>query len=308
MSENTAPKRVMLVVNPKAGNVMTKTSVDELSEMFTALSCETAIYFTSPEYSAEYLVKEHAEEVDIVVCSGGDGTVNDVIKAEMQLEKRVPIGYIPAGTTNDLARSLGLPKNPKKAIRNIVEEAPLPYDVGSFNDDYFAYIAAFGAFTEVSYSTSRKAKNIFGRTAYIFSAMKALHKPKSFHVQADIDGGKYEGDYCFFAVTNSTSVAGVFRYEGDKVHFTDGKFEVLMIKSPDSLKTAIGVVLSMFNKSYKHRNIQFFHASDLTINCDVPLDWTLDGEHAHTEGTVHIANNCRAVEIIRRSRHKKEES
>lgn len=293
-------KRIMLIVNPKAGKMRSKFAVSDIAELFAKNEFEVAIYFTSLEYGAEYLVKEHAKEFDIIACCGGDGTVNEIIKGMMDIKDCPPLGYIPSGTTNDLATSLGMTTNIKKAAKAIISDDGLPFDVGSFDDDYFAYIASFGAFTEVSYNTSQRLKNIWGHAAYVFSAMKCMHRLKSYHIRVESEEKTVEGDYVFGAVTNSTSVAGVFKFERDKVDFADGKYEVLLIKHPKKLSTAIAISMSMLNKSFKNENITFFHASDIKITSDEPLDWALDGEHKRGENVVNIKNNYRAIKIIRK--------
>lgn len=299
--KNKRPKKhVMLIVNPKAGKKRSKFEVADIADLFAKSEFEVAIYFTSLEYGAEYLVKEHAHEVDIIACCGGDGTVNQIIKGMMETKKCPPLGYIPSGTTNDLAASLGMTKNFKRAAKVIISEGGLPFDIGTFDDDYFAYIASFGAFTEVSYNTSQKAKNIFGRLAYIFSAIRCMNKIKSYHVKIETEEKNIEGNYIFGAVTNSTSIAGVFKFEDDMVDFADGKYEILLIKQPKSLFKAFEICMSMFNKSYKNENITLIHASDIKITSDEPLEWALDGEHKTGGKTVKIKNNPQAIEIIRK--------
>ena len=293
-------KRVMLVVNPKAGKKRSKFAVSDIADLFAKNQFEVAIYFTSLEYGAEYLVKEHYHQYDIIACCGGDGTVNEIIKGMMETNDNTPLGYIPAGTTNDLATSLGIPKKLKRATKAIISEQAYPFDVGTFDDSYFAYIASFGAFTEVSYNTPQKAKNVFGHTAYIFAAMKCMHKIKAYHIKVETDTENAEGDYIFGAVTNSTSVAGVFKFDSDMVDFADGKYEVLLIKKPKNLLTAFKICMSMLNRSFKNENIVLFHASDIKITSEEPLDWALDGEHKRGEKVVHIKNNPQAVQIIRK--------
>ena len=293
-------KRVMLIVNPKAGKRRSKFAVSDIADMFSRAKFEVAIYFTSFEYDAEYLVKEHAKEFDIVACCGGDGTVNQIIKGMMDIENCPPLGYIPAGTTNDLAASLGMTKNFKKATKVIISEEGLPFDVGTFDDSYFAYIASFGAFTEVSYNTSQKAKNLFGRLAYIFAAVRCMSKIKSYHIKVETENENFEDNYIFGAITNSTSIAGVFKFENDMVDFADGKYEVMLIKQPKTLVGAFVTCMSMFNKSYKNDNLVMFRASDIKITSDEPLDWALDGEHKTGNTVVTIKNNPQAINIIRK--------
>ncbi len=293
-------KKMMLIVNPKAGMKYKKTSVSEIAEYFADHQYETAIYFTSPEYDAPFLVREHAKDFDILACCGGDGTVNEIVSGMMSVNCKIPLGYIPSGSTNDLAASLGISPNAKKAAKTLLTGKPKPFDVGSFDDSYFVYIASFGAFTDVSYSTPREAKNLFGHAAYMMNAVKSMSRIRPYHIKVEADGKAYEGDYIFGSITNSTSVAGTFRFENDMVDFADGKYEVMLIKRPSSLSNAAAICMSMINRSYKHENIQLFHASEITVYSDEPMDWALDGEHKKGDTTVKIRNHYRAVNIIRK--------
>lgn len=298
--KNKPKKRVMLIVNPKAGKMVSKFAVSDIADLFSKSKFEVAIYFTSLEYGAEFLVKEHAHEFDIIACCGGDGTVNSIIKGMMTVENCPPLGYIPSGTTNDLATSLGMTKNIKKATKTIISEKALPFDVGTFDDSYFAYIASFGAFTEVSYNTPQTAKNILGHSAYIMNAVKYMYKIKSYHIKIETDTKTVEDDYIFGSITNSTSIAGVFKFDTGVVDFADGKYEILLIKKPKSMFHAFQICMSMFNKSFKHNYITLFHASEIKVISEEPLDWALDGEHKTGNTTVTIKNNTHAINIIRK--------
>lgn len=303
MSKHQLPrKKIMLIVNPRAGKMQSKFALPDIVDMWYKNGYETVVYYTAADIGADELVRTHAADYDIVACCGGDGTVNNAIDGLMQMENRPPLGFIPAGTTNDLAFSLGLPKRLRRSAHLISHEKPLTFDIGSFNDDaHFAYIASFGAFTEVSYNTSQSVKNVLGHSAYIFSAMRAMPKIKSYHIRIESKELTEEGNYIFGAVTNSISIAGTFKYEKDYVKFNDGKFEVLLIKDPKNLGTAVKIGLSMLNKSYKNSYITRFHTSEIKIISDEPLDWALDGEHQSGDTMTVIKNNPQAIQII----HKK---
>lgn len=291
-----------MIVNPRSGKLRPSFSARKIAEMFSENNMEVGVFFTAPDYNADFLVKEHAKDFDIIACCGGDGTVSETIEGIMKANIDKPIGYIPAGTTNDLARSIGIPTKPEKAAKVIIARKARPLDIGSFDDSNFVYIASFGAFTEVSYATPQKAKNIFGRFAYYLGAMKYMPKIRSYHVKVETDAKNCEGDYIFGSVTNSTSVAGIFRLENDMVDFADGKYEVMLIKRPKNLYTAFMILMSMLNKTYKHENIELFRASDIKFTSDEPLDWAVDGEHKKGGTIVHIVNRPQAVKIIMKKR------
>lgn len=297
-----------MIVNPRAGRMRPKFSLANIADMFAENNMELAIYLTSADYGADLLVKEHEKECDIIACYGGDGTVSEIISGMMECGTKKPFGYIPAGTTNDLARSLKLPTNPIKAAKTIISGDVSPLDVGSFDDGYFVYIASFGAFTEVSYSTPQKFKNIFGHAAYIVNAAKYMNKLESHHMSIETENQQFEGDYVFGAVTNSTSVGGIFKFDSDFVNFSDGKYEVMLIKKPKSIATAVAILSSMINRSFKHKNIKLFHASSIKITSDTPIDWSVDGEHKIGGNTVVIKNNPRSVNIISRKNKNSDKS
>ena len=300
--KKTDRTRVLMIVNPRSGRRKPFLSAGKIADLFANRNMEVGIYFTSLDYNADYLVNEHGEEAEIVACCGGDGTISDIIKGMMKGGVQKPLGYMPAGTTNDLARSLGMQTNMMKSAKTIVYGRPRPLDVGSFDDDYFIYIASFGAFTEVSYATPQKAKNLFGRLAYLFNAFRYMNKISSHHVKVNADTRMVEGDYIFGAVTNSKSVAGIFKFDDDMVDFNDGLYEVLLIKKPKKKLEVIGILLSMLNKSYKNENITLFRASEVDFIMDEELDWAVDGECMHGGRRVHIKNNKHAVNIIMRNR------
>ena len=290
--------KVMFIVNPKSGKRRPYFSAGKIADMFAQNNMEVAVYFTAPGYKADFLVKEHINEFDIVACCGGDGTISEAISGMMECGANKPLGYVPAGTTNDLARSLNITTNMSKAAKAIITGKPQPLDVGSFDDDYFIYIASFGAFTEVSYATSQKAKNLFGRLAYIFGAVKYMHTIKSYHLKVNTDTIDTEGDYIFGALTNSTSVAGIFKFENEFVDFADGQYEVMLIRRPDNIFTAFAICMSMLNKTYGHKNIELFKASEIEFISEDPLDWAVDGEHKQGGNVVHIKNNPQAIHLI----------
>ncbi len=295
--------KVLMIVNPRSGKLRPSFSARKIAEMFSENNMEVGVFFTAPGYNADFLVKEHAKDFDIIACCGGDGTVNETITGMMEAGIHKPLGYIPAGTTNDLAHSIGIPTKPEKAAKVIIGQTARPLDIGSFDDGNFVYIASFGAFTEVSYATPQKAKNLFGRLAYFFGAMKFMPKIRSYHVRVESDTQTVEGDYVFGSVTNSTSVAGIFRFEPDKVDFADGQYEVMLIRRPKSIFTAFMILMSMLNKTYGHKNIQLFRASDIRIISEEKLDWAVDGEHKKGGNTVHIVNHPKAIDLIMKKRH-----
>lgn len=292
-------KKVLMIINPKSGRKRPYINAGKIADLFDEKNMEIGVFFTSLKYNADYLVGEYGRDADIVACYGGDGTISEIITGMMRGGVKKPLGYIPAGTTNDLARSLNMQTGLMPAAKTIVGGEPRPLDVGSFNDDYFIYIASFGAFTEVSYATPQKVKNIFGHMAYIFNAFRYMNTIHKHHVRLKTDTKSVEGDYIFGAVMNSRSVAGVFKLDDNDVDFADGQYEVLLIKRPQRKIEVISILFSMLRKKYKHnKNITFFRASDLDFTLEEELDWAVDGECLNGGKNVHIKNNKCAVNII----------
>lgn len=294
-------KKVLMIINPKSGRKRPYFSAGKIAELFDESNMELGIFFTSLKYNADYLVDEHGKEADIIACYGGDGTISEIITGMMRGGVKKPIGYIPAGTTNDLARSLNMQTKLMPAAKDIVSGEPRPLDVGSFNDDYFIYIASFGAFTEVSYATPQKAKNLFGHTAYLLNAFRYMNTIRKHHVRVKSDTKSVEGDYIFGAVMNSRSVAGVFKLDDNDVDFADGQYEVMLIKRPQKKIEVLSIIRDMSEKRYRHnKNITFFRASEVEFTMEEELDWAVDGECINGGKTVHIKNNKCAVNIIMR--------
>ena len=239
-------KKLLFIVNPKAGKAAIKNKLLAIIDMFTKADYQVTVYPTQAKKDAVRLVREQASNYDLLVCSGGDGTLDEVVTGIMRASCPVPIGYIPAGSTNDYAKSLGIPSDNIKAAQNIINGTPFLCDVGIFSDRYFVYIAAFGAFTEVSYSTPQQTKNLVGHLAYLLEGARSLTAIKSYSVAVAYDDELVEGEYIFGMVTNSISVGGFKRFRGNEVQYDDGLFEGLFIKQPKNpleLQAIIGALL-----------------------------------------------------------------
>lgn len=289
--------RALLVVNPCAGRTSKRPKVYDIVSRFPK-AYEFDIEFTRCSGDATRIVKEKIEGHDIVVCAGGDGTLNEVINGIMEMPKRVPIGYIPIGSTNDLATTLGIPSDLDKAVDNILRGHLNWYDVGLFNNRYFTYTAAFGAFTKSSYATPQKLKNKFGHAAYIMNGLMEWKNIESIHAVVECDQGTFEGDFAFGSITDSTSVAGLFKLDVNDVRLDDGKFELLLVSELKSLAHAPALLAQMRRQDYDGKRIFMFHTSKVKITFDREIPWTVDGEFggAHKEVIAH--NLSRAVRIF----------
>jgi len=290
----------MLLVNPNAGKGGYKAVLPDVLQTFYAGGWEPTVFFTQARGDGTRLVETYAPEHELVVCLGGDGTLSEVAAGQMRLgEEQRPIGYIPLGTANDVARTLGIPFKPVEAAKRILQGKPCSLDMGQFGlNDYFTYIAAFGAFTEVSYGTPQETKQALGHLAYMLEGIRQLPKITDYHAIVEYDNGVLEDNFVFGAVTNSTSVAGLVRLNNGEVNLADGLFEVLLVKKPQDLLELSGIISAIMSMDFSGSNILFLKSSEVRIMFDQPVAWTRDGEDGETHRDVMITNRHPGVEII----------
>lgn len=282
-------KSMMLLINPVAGRGLMRTGLGEALEVFYNGGYIPSVYFTEYAGHAKTLAREHGGNYDLFVCLGGDGTLSDCMSGLSELPERPPIGYIPMGTANDVATTLGLSHNPIRAARMIVSGEPIPYDLGRMDTgETFSYIAAFGAFTEVSYQTRQQAKQALGHLAYIFEGMSHLPKLRHYKTHVEYDGGVIDDDLCFGGVTNSTSVAGLVRLDDSLVGLGDGKFEIILIKTPTNVSDLNGILSGVLRRNYNNEYVTVLQSSRVRFTFEEPVAWTRDGENGgeHAEITL----------------------
>ena len=293
-------RKMMLVINPNAGKGQYKSSLAEVLNVFASADIVSSVYFTKyPGHAAE-LIKENSSEYDLIACIGGDGTLSEVAGAVVQLDEKKPIGYIPMGTANDVARTLGLDsKQPVLSAKRIVEGRAIDYDIGLFGTDkYFAYISAFGAFTEVSYATPQELKQTLGHTAYMLEAIKQLTKLSGTRAIIEYDDGVIRDEFIFGAITNSTSVAGLLHIDSERVSLSDGLFEVFLIRMPQAIKDVNEIITSILSNNYDQNNVVFLKSKEVRIMFEEPVSWTRDGEDGGKHQDVYIVNCHKGVQII----------
>ena len=248
---------------------------------------------------AAKIAEEYGKDVELFVCSGGDGTLNSVISGIMRLEKRPEIGYLPAGSTNDFARSLKIPANLTKAAQDVVSGKSYGVDIGKFGDErYFVYIAAFGAFTEVSYSTPQDIKNVLGHQAYILESIKALGNLKSYRMHLTWDDGETDGEFIFGMVTNTTSVGGFRGLAPKDVSFHDGLFEGVFIRTPKTPADLPNIIsgLLLFPEQ-ENKDVIRVKSSKFTVTAKEEIPWVLDGEFGGSVTEAKIENVKEAVTL-----------
>lgn len=298
---NIQMKKMYLIVNLIAGRALIARRLGAIIDEFVKADFEVTVHTTQngtdASEAAQYACKGG---FDLIVCSGGDGTLSQCLQGLMRSEKRIPLGYIPAGTTNDFAKSLCIPKDTLKAVSRIINGTPIPHDVGGFNDDYFTYIVAFGAFTNITYETSQPFKNIFGHSAYVMNGLMQLTNIHAWRMKIEYDGNVIEDEFAFGMVSNTASIAGMLSM--NDFLLDDGVFEVMLIKKPANPLQLQQIIHSLLNikEDIDKDYIKFFRTNKITFTClsDECPTWTRDGENGGSSKVATIFNYNKAVSFI----------
>lgn len=272
----------MFVYNPRAGKERIKYYLSSILECFAAKDYEITVVPTRARGDATQIAANISDEYDLLVVSGGDGTLDEAVTGLMSTGRDITVGYIPAGSTNDFGRSLKLPKSMSKAADIAVRGCDFSCDIGAFNDSYFVYVAAFGMFTDVTYTTPQKEKNKLGYAAYLLESVKRLSDIRKYSMRIVHEGGTYEGEFLAGLVSNSNSVGGIRRLTGPHVSLNDGLFEVMLIRVPPSLIELNEALAAVFDRRLKSDYVITFHAKKVEFICDEKVSWTLDGEYGGT--------------------------
>ena len=292
-------KKLMLILNPTAGNGSGIRTIGRTMEVLYRAGYVPTVFYTLGVGEATRLVLEHAGEYDCVVCVGGDGTLSETVTGLVQLPSPPPLGYIPQGTANDVAASLKLPRNPIKAAERIVVGKSVFQDVGKFNEnDYFTYIAAFGAFTEVSYETSRENKQSLGHLAYILQGMSQLPKISAYHTIVECDEGIIEDDLIFGGVSNTKSVGGILKLKKLGIDLNDGLFEVTLVRNPANVIEMNKLLSNVLSQNFNGNQVMMFQSKHVKFTFDRPVKWTKDGEAGGAHEQVELKNLHSAIRML----------
>ena len=296
-------KKLLFVYNPRAGKEMLKPRLSDVLDIFVKAGYEVTVHPTQAYRDAYYQIKEYeVGKYDLIACSGGDGTIDEVATGMMKRREMgkdvVPVGYIPAGTTNDFAKSLHIPRKPLAAADNAVKGVPFPCDIGKFNDSVFVYIAAFGIFTDVSYETDQAVKNVLGHMAYILEGAKRIFNIPSYKIKVEHDGEVIEDEFIFGMVTNSRSVGGFSNMVGKNIVFDDGLFEVTLIKTPKNPIALQEIIAALLIEQVDTKHMYTFKTKKITFDSVEEIPWTLDGEFGGEQDYVEIEYVQKAMEIM----------
>lgn len=294
-------KRALLIINPCAGSNSKRIGALEIVNKFSESDWDTDIKATRCQGDATTLVKEHGENYDLILCCGGDGTLNEVVNGLMKINKKIPVGYIPSGSTNDLAATLGIPVGLRESSELIFSGKKNTYDLGRFNNKYFTYIACFGAATDISYNTPQRMKNLLGRPAYLINGfvVRLIPMLKSFkptHMKIEYDGGVIEDDFYYGSVSNATTIAGLMKL--DDVKLNDGYLELFLVKGLKRNIDALKILKKATKKDYDGEQMVLLRTKKVKITCNEQVAWSLDGEFGGMYGNSEIEVVHNAFEIF----------
>ena len=293
-------KKLMLIVNPSAGRGGYRYYFGEAMKVLSDGGFRTELFFTAGPKEATELAGTYAADFDAVACIGGDGTLSEVLAGLMKVQNPPPLGYIPMGTTNDVANTIGLPKNDTiGAARRIVEGEPHPFDVGGFGkDEYFAYIAAFGAFTEVSYATPQDQKRALGHLAYVLQGAQQLGKIEKIPVRVEYDDGVFEGELVYGSMSNSTSVGGIVRLREEMVGLGDGISELVLVQDPGTIDAYGEMVSAVLTRRFDSSYLKIIQTRHARFEFEKPVGWTRDGEDGGKHRVLELCNYHAPVQLI----------
>ena len=289
--------KLLFVYNPHSGVGRIKSQLSDILDIMVRAGYEVGVHPTQAVGDATAVTAARAAEYDLVVCCGGDGTLDETVTGLMQSGCKVPLGYIPAGSTNDFAVSLKLPKNMKKAAEVAVNGVDFPCDVGCFGEKNFIYIAAFGLFTEVSYQTKQELKNVLGHVAYILEGAKRIGNHPSYRMRVEYNGGTIEDEFIYGMVTNSLSVGGFKGMTGEDVALNDGLFEVMLIRTPRNAVELNEIIAALTKLRPESDLIYTFKTDELQISPYQAIPWTLDGEYGGEQTQIRLKSMRRALTI-----------
>lgn len=287
----------LLIYNPVSGRSNFRT--EQLGKIIYELTCEgneLTVYQTQSKGDAKrYLSEISPEQYDMIICRGGDGTLHEMVNGFMENHLDIPLGYIPSGSTNDYAKNLGI--NSRNAIQCIRQAHIYRIDIGNFNGEFFNYVAAFGAFTNVSFMTPQKVKNSLGYLAYLLEGVKHLSDIKPYHIKCQLDDKMIEDDVVIGMITNAFSVAGVKNRNDGKTKLDDGLMEYIFIKMPKSIIDLQTMVASLVNSEVHEGLMYYGHSKMFQIQSD-KMEWTLDGESGGIFEEVEIQTYQQALKMV----------
>ena len=294
-------KKMLFIMNPFAGMRRANRYLSDIISLFNRADYEVNIRMTAGTGDAANFAEAHSAGMDLVVCCGGDGTLNETITGMLRAGTTAPIGYIPAGSTNDFAASLKLSTNIMQAAQDILEGEATFYDVGRFGERYFSYVASFGAFTKSSYATPQSVKNALGHTAYVLEGISELSQIRPLHVRMEMENETVEDDFIFGCISNSTSIGGVLTLDPKIVDMADGLLEVFLVRAPRNLTEISECIQALQSQRYNDcAMITFGPARKIRVSAPETMPWTLDGEKYDGQAEIEVENLHHAIRLMKR--------
>ena len=292
-------KKLLFIYNPRAGMERIRSNLLDIIDVFTKAGYTVTAYPTQGQGDAERAVMEMEEKYELIVCSGGDGTLDEVVSGLLRAGRNdLPLGYVPAGSTNDFAASLGIPSGMRAAAQVVMNGTPRACDVGFINGKSFIYVVAFGVFTDVSYETRQDLKNLLGHMAYLLEGARKLSEIRSWEMTIKGDETELSGEFLYGMVTNSNSVGGFKGITGGNVDLSDGVFEVTLIRKPPDVMEMGGILAALANRSIHSDYVINFKTRRLELISTDEVSWTRDGEYGGSFREVVIENHREVLKIL----------
>ena len=291
--------KTLLIINLTSGSELLKTKATAITKKLVDNGHKVLRGFTKGKNSAKRIVEKYGSGMDLIICCGGDGTLSEAVNGVVNIRYKGALGYIPAGTTNDFAHSVGLSTDIGKNLDGVMRGIAYPFDIGKFQQAHFIYTASFGLFTKSAYATPRKMKKMLGHLAYMIEGSKEFKSLKSYHVKAVDDRGRvYEDDYLFGAVSNSTCLGGLVHLDENFVDYNDGLFEVLLIKFPKTFAEFVKTANAIATNDFSDKSITLFQTKSITFFCDKAMPWTLDGEYHEGCSKINVENQMGLINLV----------
>ncbi|MCL2071287.1 MAG: diacylglycerol kinase family lipid kinase [Oscillospiraceae bacterium] len=283
-------KKLLLIVNPNAGKMKANSTLLELVSEFSSYKYEVTVYPTEKKSDAEKKVVKCGENYDLIVCYGGDGTLSEIVNGVARLESPTVFSFVPSGTANDFAATVSMPCDVGMAVKKILNGKNRPLDIGGFNNKFFIYVAAFGLFTSVSYTVTQDIKKTFGHLSYVVEGIRQAIDIPSYKMTVEFNGKVIKDEFAVGLVTNTTSVAGMFRLAKSKVKLDDGEFELFLVKNPGNPILLSNIIMDLSAQKYDPNYVIFERVSKVKFRCDESVAWCLDGESGGSHKRAVIEN------------------
>ncbi len=299
--QNMTQKKALLFINPSAGLGNAKNDLYTIVETLSVGGFEVTVIPVIPDHDLvpDRLLAESGDAYDLIACYGGDGTLSHTMNGYLKAGLTCPFGYFPNGSTNDFAKSVGISFHVKENAEHMCRDHIFRYDVGRFNELYFNYVAAFGAFTDISYNTPREAKRLMGHAAYVLNGLISLpaNLQTRCHVRITHDGQTSEGEYLYGGISNATQIGGM-KLPYKSVSLDDGVFEVALIRNPDNPLELQQIAASLAIGNIDSPYVEVFQTSELEVEAFGEVPWTIDGEYGGAPERVSVRICPKAIPLL----------